>query len=91
MENYVKYLALFFIVMLAAGYTMSSFYPKFILCDRSFINPSTFAPGSQGDGTKKLPNVLLSDRGRMLIYVYSIVVALVITLAIYFLYARKAY
>ena len=73
LENYEAVLTTFAFVMLISFVLMLVFPPVYILRDSDFMNPATGLPGTKGDGTKSLSNISYSDRGRLMIFVYSLV------------------
>lgn len=59
-----------------------TFQPTFLLKDSDFDKALNVA-GVDGDNTKKADNKLLSDRGRLMIFVYAVVFALVLAVLLH--------
>lgn len=69
-------IASFFILMLVALAIMNTWYPTFLLKDEDFLKSFNIA-GVKGENIKLADNKILSDRGRMMLFLYSAVVGLV--------------
>ena len=70
-KTFVVFLLLFFFFWVI----FYTYQPAFMSED-DFVNPTTSTRGTEGDGTVDLSDKYLSDKGRTLIFLVSILIAL---------------
>lgn len=81
--KYQYTLASILILFLIISNLMTVWPPKFLLSDKDFLSAINI-PGSENDGTVKLGNGILSDRGRVMIMLWSLAGAVIVGVLLHF-------